>query len=55
MPGQPPEIVGIDDSVLALCQRDPAESVAVAQPPVKKHRQPQQPYKPERDGNGKPN
>ena len=31
---QTPVIVGIDDCVLALCQRDSAEGVAIADPPV---------------------
>jgi hypothetical protein len=36
-------IVRIDDCVLALCQRDSAEGVPVANPPIQKHRQSQQP------------
>ena len=50
---QPSVIVGIDYCVFTLCQRYPAEGVAVAQPPVQKHRQSKQPYEPERYGYGK--
>ena len=52
---QAPVIVRVDDCILALRQRYPAEGVAVANPPVQKHRQPQQPYKPERYGYGELN
>ena len=41
--GQPAVIIGIDDGVFALCQRDSAEGVAVAQAPVQKHRRSKQP------------
>ena len=52
---QAPVIVGIDDCILALCERDSAEGIAIAQAPIQKHRRPQQPYEPERYGYGKLN
>jgi len=53
--GQPPVVIRIDDSILAPGQRDSAEGVPVANPPVQKHRQAKQPYKPERYVYSKPN
>jgi len=38
MLGQAPVIVGIDDCILALGQRDSAEGVPVANPSIQKHR-----------------
>ncbi len=52
---KPEEIVRIDDGELALGQRYPAERIAVPQPPIQKHRLDDDPYKPERNGDGELN
>ncbi|MHC4679336.1 MAG: hypothetical protein ACYTEK_11620 [Planctomycetota bacterium] len=53
--GKPEEIIRIDDGELALGQRCPAERIAVAEPPVQKHRLQENPNKPERDSDGELN
>ena len=48
---QPLEILRIDDGVFALCQRYPAERIAVAAPSVNKRQSNEKPRQPVRNRN----
>lgn len=51
VPAEPVIVVGVNDGVFALGQRDTPEGIAVANPPIEKYRLSDEPFQPIRNFN----